>query len=354
MNRIKKLIKKYLPRKFTLKLGYYHTILYFIANGKIKQLPHRIRWKQAGDKEVYYVHQVSCGDMGILSLYRTRLLRMAKKTAKGYKVIIDYEEPSNVDYESIGIHNLWEDTFEQPCRKPAAEVNAKDRVIIEGNLVNGADAALIKEGRNKEYYRRWKKIADRTFPIKKNLKKEFDFYFNEKFKGKRILGVSLREEFRAMKKLHTAWSETHPNEPSIEECITIASEKMKEYHCGYIFLTTQYEDTIEKFKKVFGNQLIYVDRKRAGGISKEQEELLLKGQAAEQITDEYVRKSWSFFGGDRKEIQNNYVKEIYGLSRCNALLGTASGGMAVALIWNGGAYEDVALMEHDSVKMTTY
>lgn len=77
------------------------------------------------EKEIYYVHQVSCGEIGILSLYRSRLLRMAKKAAKGYQVIVDYEEPSNTDYETVGMHNLWEDTFEQPCRKRAKEVNSK-------------------------------------------------------------------------------------------------------------------------------------------------------------------------------------------------------------------------------------
>ncbi len=354
MNGMKYIVKKYLPRQFTLRLGYCHAILHYICTGKTKRLPHRLRWTRARKKEIYYVHQVSCGEIGILSLYRSRLLRMAKKAAKGYQVIVDYEEPSNTDYETVGMHNLWEDTFEQPCRKRAKEVNSKKNVIIEGNLANSADGVLIKVGRNPEYYRRWKKLADRIFPIKKSLQEEFEIYFKEKFKGKKVLGVSLREEFRVMKKLHSAWSEEHPGEPSIEECIKITAEKMDEFAYDYLYVTTQYEDTIKRFKKVFGDKLLYVKRNRASGISEQHKNLILAAQAAETITDAHVRENWDQFGGDRKEIQNNYIKEIYGLSKCESLLGTASGGMAVALIWNGGKYRDVALFDRSSVKMTSY
>ena len=48
-----------------------------------------------------------------------------------------------------------------------------------------------------------------------------------------------------------------------------------------------------------------------------------------------------------------YIKEVIGLSRCDYLIGGASSGTAAALVMNGGAYDDIYILE-DARKVKRY
>ena len=183
---------------------------------------------------------------------------------------------------------------------------------------------------------------------------EYDSYFNEKFNGKRVLGVCLREEFRELREAKIDRYDGHPNEPDIKECINIAEKKMLEFNCEYVYITTIYEDTIEEFEKVFSNKLLYIERSRGRSGSEKARSRLLKIQESEEITEKMIKDYQDEMGESRKKIQINYIKEIYGLSKCNALVGTPSGGMKTALIWNGGNYENVALLDQSKIKGSDY
>lgn len=354
MRTIKKMIKNYLPYPILQYLKCYHGVLHTIIEKKINPLPHRFQRKQKPHKEIYFVHQVSQGDIGILSLYCGILYRMTKKAQKGYKVLVDFERPSNASMKVIGVDNAWEYTFDQPCRESVLEIKQSDRVIIEGNILNGSHEVLFKLGNNRAYYYRWKKIADKTFPLRRELRIEYDFCFNELFRGKRVLGVCLREEFRELREAKIVRYEEHPNEPKIKECINIAAKKMIEFNCEYVYITTIYEDTVEAFGKAFSSKLLYIKRSRGRSESEKAKRRLFEVCGSEEITEKMLKDYCDEMGESRKKMQINYIKEIYGLSKCTALVGTPSGGMKTALIWNGGSYENVALLDQSKIKGSYY
>ena len=55
----------------------------------------------------------------------------------------------------------------------------------------------------------------------------------------------------------------HPIMPRVEEILLVTKEYMKKWNCTKIFLSTQYQESLELFVKEFGENVIYLERERA-------------------------------------------------------------------------------------------
>ncbi len=307
--------------------------------------------KSKGGKKVY-IFQLSSYGAGLLCVYRWGLAEVSRLIEKGHEVVIDYENPGNITDEGIGRENLWDAVFEQPCGISVEEALKKDTIILISNFTYKIASLRLLREYDSDFYRKLHQAYSRVFPLKKKWKDAWDSDFAEMFLGKRVLGVSLRELFRLMHENHAAWSARHPNEPDIVDVKAMIRNKLSEYVCDSIFLATEFEDSVEVLLAEFGDILCYTSRSRKR-MTKEYVKDALHAQAKCSISEleAFIKKDAD---GNQDQKHLDYVKEIYGLSKCTCLLGTPSNGMLIALFWNGGKYEQVSYFGARSMEGSSY
>lgn len=126
--------------------------------------------------------------------------------------------------------------------------------------------------------------------------------------------------------------------PGIQEVLTIVKEYMSKWKCNKIFLSTVYRESIEIFKHEFGDDLLYLERRRASF-----EDVLTQPDGwsmSEKEICEYAASKVE----DTKQIAIEYVEEVLGLSECDYLIAATSSGSIAALSLNGGKYKDIYIL----------
>lgn len=280
---------------------------------------------------------------------------------QGYVPVIDMEYAYSYKQGRIGEFNIWDICFEQNVT--AEEVNNKDFVIVTGDMFPETfDKRLCKEiNKNKfdhwvhvsrdnykEYYKIVKQYVDPIWKVKKEIINELKEEIGYRTKGKRGIGVFFREEF-SKELVYTgpkdeAVLDHHPLLPSVKEIVDMLVTKTRQWKYDYIFISSQFIETIEYVENCFPGKVVYIARERRS--------------IKEKVND------WDI---DEKDIYNRaienkeqeiakaqaYVKEVIALSECSYLVGGPSSGMAAALIMNGGNYMDICVLD-DERKIARY
>ena len=169
------------------------------------------------------------------------------------------------------------------------------------------------------------------------------------FAGKKIMGLCLREEFNIGKNTNesSAWEvyRKHPASLDIEEICELICEYMKKWDFEYIFISTMYEDSIEKLREKFGDKVLAIKRKRERmQDTSEQFEKVWRMQqnnemkALKQYCDEMISKNV------RMEQTISYMQEVLLLSKCNYFIGAKCSGTIAACALNGGQFEDMYII----------
>lgn len=337
---LKRTIEKRIPSRALEYLQFLHISIHARIHKKENLIPSYIHGSRIAGGKKYYILQISTKQAGILTAYTLMRPEIARMKKKGYIAVIDYENPSSISGGKAGRDNVWEEIFEQPCGVSVCQALKQNNVIIKRAYTYHVNRFKILEEYRPEYYQNMKRLYENIFTLKKELKEEFETYFTNMFSGKRVLGAALRELFRIMHKNNTGWSDAHPDEPDIDEIIRIIRAKMDAYHCEYIFVATEFEDSIHALAREFGSKLLYTERMRKK-MTQDYVQDVIKVQD-NCLDAEFEKILYRDAGGRKKQKNMEYVKEIYGLSKCTSLLGTPSGGFGAALIWNGGKYEQAS------------
>ena len=170
----------------------------------------------------------------------------------------NYPNPYLED-EELGRINSWEYYFKQPC-----DVSLEEALATPGTasrcirLYAGPRVghALFQNLDGELDY--WRNICNKYIRVSDEVQKEID-HFKTNFKGRKVLGVSLRGTDYISLKLHD-----HPVQPTPEEVIVKAEEVMKEYSFDAVYLSTEDKNIVAKFQAAFGDKLllheeVYVD-----------------------------------------------------------------------------------------------
>lgn len=279
--------------------------------------------------------------------------------ANGYIPIVDHEYEYCFQINNFDEDNMWEYVFEQPIS--VSEALKKDWVFVAemnlGNMwrpqmckdINGKRddfrVHMVKDGW-REYYAKVNQCISKSWKFRKELLEEFENEYGAVFEKGNILGVVLRENFTAdVEKLRdnanaVAVFREHPKTIGIEDTINLVKEYIASHNCSSIFVSTVFEESLSAFIEAFGNQVIWVERKRdkislirpsSHVWSMSEEERYLYGKST-QSTEE------------KRERCTTYVKEIFGLSRCDYLIAAPCSGSIAALSLNGGNYKDIYLL----------
>ena len=277
---------------------------------------------------------------------------------RGYIPIIDIEYTYSFRQGRIGESNIWDLCFKQP-------VTAKEPyVLVAGELFSYSDDPSICLDLNEDitdhfihvrkenfrsYYAKAKRYVEPIWQVKDEILTELDEEIWNHVKGKRVLGVFLRENFSkdmvySDKNDQVVFS-NHPLLPGVKETIDIIKTQLVSWDYDLIFLSTIFVDSVIHFKEEFDDKVISIDRERMNIGGKRPQSF---GMSEQELYETFSSNSLYYQSTSRA-----YIKEVIGLSRCDYLIGGASSGTAAALVMNGGAYDDIYILE-DARKIKRY
>ena len=176
----------------------------------------------------------------------------------------------------------------------------------------------------------WSGLYNKYFKLNKKMQEKVEDNYRKLMKNiqkkNKILGV----KFRLTDYVY-ALPKTHSIQPSIEEMVMRTKKVMEAGEYGYIYLTVEDRSAIEIFRKEFGEKLIYYDCPLAK-YDEGESGLSIAKMASEQI--------------GKKRSGEDYLIGIMLLAKCDALLASENSGTVIAVLANGGKYENVYFVDH--------
>lgn len=349
---LKEKIKKIIPDSKLKILQRLHYTLYLLLHRQGYRLDQKKSWGKENPDKTYYIYRFSNDEVGILVFNKYVLTKLKTIIDKGYIPIIDYERGKNFISNQIGKDNLWDYYFEQPCGVGINDIKNSKNIILGGLFhVEEAEQLRIKTQNFKQYYAYWEQKAKEYTPIKSELQKKWTNDFHNLFGQERILGVCLREDFRMLHEHNMSWAKRHPEEPPIEEIIKVIKEYKQKWRCNKIYVTTMFQESLDCFCNEFPDEVLYINRSRRimdkNYIKAINEYQILNEKNKNELYDFKKKKIKEGSLDSEKSIMLPYLQEMFGLSMCNCLLGTKCGGMRMALVWNGGKYENVDVFQKE-------
>lgn len=363
---IKAFLRNKLPYRFFIEIEilYGKYLKLWKKNGKDFRMAYFYK-KKFNAKEKYCIFRGDRTTYGIFAAGLQYVFAYEFARSKGYIPVFDLEYTYNFMQYNLGKENEWEYCFEQ--KVSVKEALKKDFVLVEDTTIGWLDKTCIDiNGKRGDHYIHLRKNNWREYYANVNKYIQKSWIFKEEFLNKYkkkcghiikkhngVLGVSLRETFSmdiyskrksvAAKKIY----DDHPMNPGIQEVLTIVKEYMSKWKCNKIFLTTVYKESIEIFKHEFGDDLLYLDRRRGSF-----EDVLTQPD----IWSMSEKEIYEYATGDvenTKQFAIEYVEEVFGLSECDYLIAATSSGSIAALSLNGGKYKDIYILP-DKNKIDRY
>ena len=303
------------------------------------------------EDEKYLVITESFPEQGLIAIARRFLFSYSLAIRCGMTPILDVEYGCDLMEGKYGENDFWGRFFVQKADirqaflKPHIVVDMFDldeRLAFDINGVySSASIKLISGGKGKLYYKTLNALAKTCWQFKPEIKSMFAHECRELFgEKKRVLGVMLREDFSLEARNTQTCEENisllqkHPVNISIEETIKLIEEMYYKWACDAIFVSTMYQDTIDRLEKIFGNRILYFYRSRANEYNNyDIYDISLDARKQECNEDENT---------------TYYLRDIYALSKCSFLVGHVCGGTQAALVLNGGKYHDTYILENQN------
>lgn len=266
--------------------------------------------------KTFYVIRVReiTSSLGPLVMWVCRQLKICEEN--GYIPVIDFSFFPNVFLEKneVGGVNPWEYYFEQPTMYSTKAVYHSSNVIL-GNADCQYDFDACID--NKDIIEENCRIYEKYIHINKRIEKKAEsMYANMIDPEWRVLGCVYRgTDYRNRKVV------SEHRQPTMADEIKKARELMDEWSCDHIFLATEDAGAVEEFVKNFGNKLIYVKKQR------------YPSDVVYTQKYRFDREQDLYYKGEE------YLLEIYFLSRCNCLLSSKVGILGALLPMNNQKYE---------------
>ena len=240
---------------------------------------------------------------------------------KGYIPIIDLLSYPNI-FNGFNVSSLnknpWEFFFEQPFSFSLDEVkkNANKVIYINYNKALCKEYGPIYSFKSRANLDYLNMIVLKYIPIKKDIIIESNILIKKLFKGnnKNVLGILLRGTDYLAKK-----PKKHPIQPSTEIVINDVIKADKQNRYDYIFITTEDELILEKFKNRFVNKLKYYKDNH--------------------INYNYTKKKYLAFNENvlgNITFHKIYLINIIILSKCIDIISSKAGGLWGAMILSKG------------------
>lgn len=326
MEKIKKFLKK--------RCGIIYVVMQK-SYSKLRDIRFREKRKSFGKnnpQQIFYVIRNKDYKSGLMSYYNSILGQILHAKDKGYVPVIDMCNYPNtyLDRKNLGHENSWEYYFCQPGNVDLKEVYCSKNVILS----NGSATPLASPRVLFEQYYQKPQNADKLFhiiqeeiPLNKETAERIETEYNKIFpkKGK-VLGVVCRgTDLLDFKK--------HSRQPSVEELIERVQNKMQKWGCDYVFLASDTDAAVEKFRNALGDRVLVNECQR---YDKWKE----KSGNSDSLGDvRFQRERDAYLRG------MEYLTTLMLLARCNYLMGTLIGSTVGAIGFNAGHYEEIDIID---------
>lgn len=287
----------------------------------------------------FYVIKYHRPECGIFSMILHLIPQIEYAFRMKYVPIIDCREtylPMLQDKENEGKENAWEYYFEQPGGDYSLdEVYQSKHVIYVRKRAWGIKRSLSYNDfplpdQELDY---WSGIFNKCLKLNAVLKERIENEKNRFPKDGKIMGVSIRAEYRWGGLLKQALYYQHPRVPDCETFIKKIMRKMEE--CGYesIFLTCDDREYSDRIAEHFEDKCIRVDRPLMHFFEHDMPITLW-----EDITVE-------FNGYSTQKKTEDYIVETYLLARCDSMYTCIGTGAQFAYVINGGRFKFVEVSD---------
>ncbi len=285
----------------------------------------------------FYVIKYNRPECGIFSMIFHLLPQIEYAIRKKYVPIIDCREtylPLLQDGENAGKENAWDCYFEQPKGfYPLDEVYQSKHVIYVRKNAFGIKKSLNYNNlpipdRDLRY---WSSILNQYIRPNTSLKSRIE---NEKrlfpFDNK-ILGVSVRAEYRWGGMIKNSLYYQHPKVPDCKTIISEISGIMNEWGYECFFFACDDREYSEEIAQYFGDKCIRLNRPLLH---------FFKNGMPVYSADDRVCE---FKGYTTQKKTEDYITETYLLAQCESLYTCIGTGAQFAYIVNGGQYRHLKI-----------
>lgn len=332
--------------KDRLKKNKYIVNLYESVFGPIHGLGNKIRhielpstekthfsYGKLNKNKKFYVIKYRRSECGIFSMILHLIPQMEYAFRKRYVPIIDCREtylPMIQDKENEGRENAWEYYFEQPGGNYSLdEVYQSKHVIYVRRKAWGIKRSLSYDDlplpdRDLHY---WSGVFNQCLrpnvALRERIEKEKAMFPADG----RILGVSIRAEYRWGGLLKYSLYYQHPKVSDCDTFIKNISKKMNEWGYNSIFLTCDDREYSDRIAKYFGSKCIRMNRPLPHFF--EHDLPIVEGEDRMREFKKYSTQKKT----------EDYIVETYLLAQCESLYTCIGTGAQFAYVINGGRYK---------------
>lgn len=331
INKLEKIIKQY--QKYTFVNATKNLIYHWQTREK------RISFGMLNpDKTFYVIRSIDNKNRfyigptnNLLANYFYVLSHLVYAQKKGWIPVIDmlnYHVYNSLPYPVNGTMNAWEYFWQQPSQFALDEVyQSKNVILSKQNWFSEYDMGYdAKKYKDTEIVKTLHKLSE-TIPLNLNVKAYIDGKRKEIFGNKKkILGVAFR--FGGHSKKHFDKASGHPVQPDIDEMIKLTRKYLEKWSMDYVFFTSDTIESVELFRKIFKNKLIYMQRNRFSENLKIGEKNNIYN-----ITNIY-------------NTSLDYLTEMILLSECDSLMGSINSGFRYAVVKNNLKYRNIKILDY--------
>ena len=261
------------------------------------------------NKPTYYIIRRQNELTGLFARYKIYGEHIRYALANGWLPVVDMQNYGNpyLSPEKFGKENAWEYFFEQPLRIGLEQAYNGKNIILSAeevqprlyetmNFLENRDGSLTE----------WRMLVKMgLLKIKPALMEEISAVREKLFpKNERVLGVYLRGTDYASLKPYG-----HPIVPPVEFALSTVVEKIQEWGCTRVFLSTEDKAIVKVFKDIFKELCITIDRQYVDYMP------------GKQITACRVDRD-----NDRFLQGKEYLTELVLLGQCNSLIAARCSG----------------------------
>ena len=302
--------------------------------------PRKVCWGGENPDKTFYVLRNDISDWGIYTIGVCFLHQLEWIEKKGYIPVVDLSSPNLISLDGERTNaNKWDYYFEPMVNGYSLESIRKSKNVILGwnnnsiywmmdSVIGLSDSSQVKP-----WVDRFGNNFNKYFRLNKDIWNAVKGFYDKAMKNKRIIGVSIRDEYRCRYLLHQKQIDKHNLMLTPEEYAQKTELLMKEWKCDYVYVMSDDEEALGVFKEIFGETLIFFPRQRI--------EFFKNGIPNREIVDRPEK-----FHSLHKNLVSNYLVETELLAMCTGLYSGISSSTQMALLRNNGKYEKIQLEYH--------
>jgi len=257
--------------------------------------------------------------VGMFSDYIVFLKTVETAIQRNSIPIIDRQTIKNAFLPADDDVNTWELFFEQPMKMGLGDIRPDVmNVTVLENI--GVDPVSILHCKDLDTVKYWRKFAKKYMRFNAEMQQHLQESYDKLLAGKNVLGVSVREGYQKLANIEPRAVSGHPVQTEVKKIIDDVALYMKQWNCEYVFIACQTTETMQKFKNQFGDKLIHYERTR------------VSYQDLPEGSDGFRKIK----ADTAKQNEQDYITEMYLLSRCNCFICSENSGSEAAFIMSEG------------------